>query len=116
MFGKSSDGLGDALARFNSSSPGSDVNDPTLGNDTGKGSKSTTGKGADHFQVHVHKDGTHHLMAHKCGQLVHHSEHASMEEAAEQMKALAGPGKHDRNKPTPEAGNEGGGDKETVED
>jgi hypothetical protein len=85
------DGLGDALSRFNKSEGPGEVDDATEGADKGKGSKSTTG--GHHYTVHVHKDGTHHLMAHNGGQLVHHSEHASMEEAAEAMKEHATGGK-----------------------
>lgn len=49
------------------------------------------GKGHGHVHsVHIHKDGTHHHMVHHGGQLVHHSEHPSMEEAAESMKSYGG--------------------------
>jgi hypothetical protein len=86
------DGLGEALSRFNSnrsSGPG-EVDDKTLGADKGKGKKSVTG--GHHYEVHVHKGGTHHLLAHKGGQLMHHSEHGSMEEAAQAMIHHAGGG------------------------
>jgi hypothetical protein len=88
-----SDGLGDALARFNSSQGPGEVDDKTEGADTGKGSKSAT-KG-HHYAVHVHKDGTHHLTVHHGGQLVHHSEHEDMEGAAHAMMSHAGGKAHE---------------------
>lgn len=97
------DGLGDALSRFNRSSGPGEVDDKTEGSDTGKGSKSETGHT---FHVHKHKDGTHHLAVHGArGQLVHHSEHESLEAAAHEMT------KHGSN-----AGNSGVPSEETAED
>jgi hypothetical protein len=102
------DGLGDALARFNKSSGPGTVDDKTLGNDTGKGSKSETGHT---FHVHRHTNGSHHLTVHgKHGQMVHHSEHDSLEAAAQEMTKHGGGGAGK------EAGDSGTPSEETVED
>jgi VCBS repeat-containing protein len=79
------DGLSDALGRFNKSASATNPE----ANDTdkaGKDEKSETSVHGHHHQVHVHKDGTHHYTVHHGGQMVHHSEHGSLEEAAEEMK------------------------------
>ena len=78
------DGLGDAVARFNDH----DVDDmpPPKEEEMTEGSGDGGGKGHT-FHVHKHKDGKHHLTVHgEGGQMVHHSEHDSLEEAAEEMK------------------------------
>lgn len=80
------DGLGEALGRFNKSKSSENPEE----NDTdrvGKKEPSETSEKGHSFHVHKHKDGTHHLTVHGAnGQLVHHSEHGSLEEAAEEMK------------------------------
>lgn len=97
-------GLDDALDRFNKSSGPGTVDEDTR--DEGKGKKSATG-GGHAFHIHKHTDGSHHLTVHgKHGQLIHHSEHGSMEEAAEAMKAHAAGG----------GGEMGGAGAGTVED
>ena len=77
------DGLGDAVSRWAGS------NDEPM-EETGKTESETSsaGDGKGHtFHIHKHKDGKHHLTVHgEHGQLVHHSEHDSLEEAAEEMK------------------------------
>lgn len=81
------DGLGDALSRFNKNL-GGEAPEEKEHERPGK-KKSETSQHAHHYAVHVHSDGTHHLTAHKGGQLVHHSEHGSMGEAAQAMQQHA---------------------------
>jgi len=77
------DGLGEAVDRWkgSQSEPSEEAPPPA---DEGSGD----GGGKGHtFHVHHAKDGKHHLTVHgDNGQLVHHSEHGSLEEAAEEMK------------------------------
>jgi hypothetical protein len=87
------DGLGEALGRFNKT-----LGDEPAGGETAeskppkKAKKGGGGKGHT-FHVHRHTDGTHHLTVHgEDGQLMHHSEHGSLDEAAEEMKAHGGEG------------------------
>lgn len=86
------DGLSEALGRFNSSK--SEENPvPGDSDKVGKDEKSETTKGGEGHMFHIHKhdDGSHHLMVHgHHGQLVHHSEHESLEDAAEEMKKHGG--------------------------
>ena len=82
------DGLSEALGRFNKSAEAPE-NKPDEGKPGSEKSK-TGGKGHS-YHVHVHKDGSHHLTAHgKDGQLVHHSVHSSMDQAADMMKQVHG--------------------------
>ncbi len=77
------DGLGEAVNRWNEG--GGESEPPREENQT-EGSGDGGGKGHT-FHVHKHKDGKHHLTVHgDHGQLMHHSEHESLEEAAEEMK------------------------------
>jgi hypothetical protein len=80
------DGLGDALGRFNKAAGES----PQAKEKERPGQKkSETTKHGHSYHVHVHANGEHHLTIHKGGQLVHHSIHGSMDEAAEAMKQHA---------------------------
>lgn len=82
------DGLGEALSRFGKNAS----SDKEPGEEHEPAKKSKGGKGHS-FHVHRHSDGTHHLTVHgKDGQLMHHSEHGSMDEATEEMKNQAGEG------------------------
>ena len=77
------DGLGEAVSRFNEREP-----DEAPAHEDGETEGSGHGDAHGHtFHVHKHKDGKHHLTVHGGhGQLTHHSEHESLEEAAEEMK------------------------------
>ena len=77
--------IGEALGRFNKSLKEGDetAGKPEVGKDKAKG-----GKGHIHT-VHVHKDGSYHHMVHHGGQMIHHSEHPSLDEAADSMKNFA---------------------------
>ena len=77
------DGLGEAVDRFNSSEPNEAEAPPP---EETEGSGDGGGKGHT-FHVRKHKNGKHHLTVEgDNGQLVHHSEHESLDEAAEEMK------------------------------
>jgi hypothetical protein len=78
-----SEHVGELLGRYNKSL--TEHNEPE-GDESGE--KPPVGKDKGHtFHVHKHKDGTHHLSVHgEHGQLVYHSEHPSLEEAADAMK------------------------------
>ena len=81
--------IGDALGRFNKTLS---HNEPE-GDEEPKPKDAEGGKGKAHVHtVHVHKDGTHHHMAHHGGELVHHSEHANMREATDSMNNFGGGG------------------------
>ena len=83
----SRDGIGEALGRFNKTIE----HDEPDGDEAPKEKKHEGGKGKGHVHtVHIHKDGTHHHMVHHGGELVHHSEHPSMDEATESMKSFGG--------------------------
>lgn len=79
--------IGEALGRFNKTL---EHNEPE--GDEEKAPKESHGKGHS-FHVHKHKDGSHHLTVHgEHGQMIHHSEHPSLEEAADEMKGHGGGG------------------------
>ncbi len=76
--------IGGALGRFNDTlSHG----EPEGDEGKGKPKEHGGGEGKGHsFHVHKHTDGTHHLTVHGSGGLTHHSEHPSLQEAADEMK------------------------------
>ena len=78
------DGLNDAVSRYQESS------EPEPSGEAGTETSKTTGDGNEKghtFHVRKHKNGKHHLtVMGENGQLVHHSEHDSLDEAAEEMK------------------------------
>lgn len=74
------DGLGAALGRMTENAGEQDSGEPPAKHEKSKGSKGHS------FHVHRHKDGKHHLTVHgEHGQLTHHSEHTSLQEAANEM-------------------------------
>ena len=76
------DGLGEAVDRWkgSQSEPSEEAPPPAE-----EGSGDGGGKGHT-FHIHKHKDGKHHLTVFGDGGLVHHSEHGSLEEAADELK------------------------------
>lgn len=74
------EGLGDAVSRYNEEPEKESPMEEQApeGEEGGKGHT---------FHVHKHKNGKHHLTVEgDGGQMVHHSEHDSLEDAAEEMK------------------------------
>ncbi len=81
------EGIGGALGRFNKTL---EHNEPEGDEKEEKSEGGGEGKGHT-FHVHKHTDGKHHLTVHgEHGKLMHHSEHESLEEAADEMKQHGG--------------------------
>jgi hypothetical protein len=76
--------IGEALGRFNKGL--SEHNEPEGDEKGEKPETKSSAKGHVHT-VHAHKDGSFHHNVHHGGELVHHSEHPTMDEAAESMKS-----------------------------
>jgi hypothetical protein len=77
------DALNEAVGRFNESQ--SEPPEATGESET-ETSETTGGKGHS-FHIKKHKNGKHHLTVEgENGQLVHHSEHDSLDEAADEAK------------------------------
>jgi hypothetical protein len=79
-------GLGEAIDRFNSrgGEPSQREEAPAE-----KPAGKSSGTHGHVHAIHSHKDGSHHLIVHHGGQMIHHSEHPSFEEAHAAMKQHA---------------------------
>ena len=77
------DNLGEALGRFQSSGGSEPKEEP----EAPEMAEKSGGKHEGHSgHIHKHKNGKHHVTVHdKNGQLTHHSEHGSWNEAAQEL-------------------------------
>lgn len=86
-------GLGEALSRFNSASSESPHEKEHEKPGHSKDETSKHGGGKYHrAEIHAHKDGSHHLTVHHGGQMIHHSEHGSVQEATDALHQHLGGG------------------------